>query len=113
MVRIGAVALMAVSLFMLLGCGEKSTETTRTGVDLSFRNCLSFEAWVWIDQVYVGSFTSDLPSFIEYKSGSHTIYAKSNLIAGDTCYCWTKTFSVSDGKATSLILDCIGAGCCK
>jgi len=117
MVRIGAVALIVLSFFMLFGCG-KTTETNQTGLNLSFDHCLTFEAWVWIEEAglqdYMGSYSSDVPSFIEKKAGSYTIYAKSNVVAGDTCFCWTKKITISDGKTTDLRLDCVGAGCsCK
>jgi hypothetical protein len=112
MVRIGVVALIVLSFFMLFGCG-KTTETNQTGLNVSFGHCLTFEAWVWIEQDYIGSYSSDVPSFIEYKAGSYTIYAKSNVVAGDTCFCWTKRITISDGKTTDLRLDCVGAGCCK
>ncbi len=111
MVRIGAVSLMVLSLFVLFGC--KTTDTQETGLELSFDSCLSFEAWVWIDSKYVGSYSSDLPAFLDVKVGPHSLYAKSNLIAGDTCVCWTRNFRISEGKTTPLVLNCVGAGCCK
>jgi hypothetical protein len=112
MIRIGAAALIILLLVALFGC-DKTTDTEPTGLNIHFANCLTFETWVWIDEDYIGSYSSDVPSFIEYKSGSFTVYAKSNLIAGDTCFCWTKNVSINDGSTTDLLLDCAGAGCCK
>jgi hypothetical protein len=112
MVRIGAVALIVLSTFLLFGCNE-TTGNDQTGLDLSFGNCLTFEAWVWLNEDYIGSYSSDVTSFIECGSGSYTVYAKSNIVAGDSCYCWTKTVTVADGKTTPVHLDCVGAGCCK
>jgi len=113
MVRIGAFALTVLALFLLLGCGEKAATVQQTGLELAFPHCLPFNAEVWIDNNYFGSFTSQRPSLLEVAVGSHTLYAKSNLSVHkpDTFFCWTENFSVADGKITYLSLDCYGHGC--
>jgi len=111
MIRIGAATAMILVLLMVFGCEDKAAETQATGVNLDFENCLTFSAWVWIDGDYYDSFTSEQPSFLELSAGSHTLYARSNVIAGDSFFCWNKEFSVADQQATDLILDCDGAGC--
>jgi len=111
MVRIGAFVLTVLILCLLLGCSEKTTESVQTGLELSFMNCFSFNAWVWIDGDYKGAFTSERPSVIEVAEGSHTLYAKSNIVVADSFFCWTQDFSVSGGEVTDLQLDCAGHGC--
>jgi hypothetical protein len=113
MKRIGLVFLMTVlALFALFGCKEKGTEAKVTGIELRFRGCLTFEAWVWIDDEYQGSYTSEQPSTIELPSGAHTLYARSNMfVSGDTMFCWTTDFSVVQDKVVQVYLDCPGNKC--
>jgi hypothetical protein len=113
MVRIGAFVFMALALVLLLGCGEKATTTQDMGLEVTFPHCLPFNAEVWIDDNYIGSFTSQRASLIDVAAGSHSIYAQSNLHVQDpdSFFCWTENFSIADGKITYLVLDCYGHGC--
>jgi hypothetical protein len=111
MVRIGAFALMVMAFFLFLGCSEKSTASEEIGVQVSFPHCLSFEALIWVDDTYVGAFSSERPAVLEIAAGSHTLYAKSNLVVADSFYCWTQDFSVASGKLSYVELDCYGHGC--
>lgn len=111
MIRVGAAAALVLVLFLSFGCKDEATETQATGVNLNFENCLTFVAWVWIDGDYFASYTSEQTSFLPIGAGAHTLYARSNVIAGDSFVCWTKEFSVVDQQATELVLDCAGAGC--
>jgi hypothetical protein len=100
-------------LLLLLGCKEEATEAQTTGVEITFVNCLTFNAQIFIDDSYKGSYSSERPAIIELAAGSHTLWAKSNLSVNepDTSFCWTESFSVSDGSVTRLLLDCEGHGC--
>lgn len=116
MKRIGAIMLILI-LVSIYSCGDKSTEEVQqTGLELSFKNCITFAVWLWIDDEYQGTYTSEEPNFIPIGAGSHTLYAKSNLVITGTeqeehYFCWSKDFSVQDGKVTYLMLDCEGHNC--
>jgi len=111
MVRIGSFAMTILALFLLLGCGEKAVSVQETGLEINFPHCLEFNAEVWIDDEYFGSFPSQRPSLLSVAAGSHTFYAKSNLVVVDSFFCWTENFSITDGSITFLALDCYGHGC--
>ncbi len=111
MVRIGSFAVTILALFLLLGCGEKTASVAETGLEINFPHCIPFNAQVWIDDEYFGSFTSERPSLLGVAVGSHTFYAKSNLVVADSFFCWTENFSITDGRITFLALDCYGHGC--
>lgn len=111
MARVGAFAALTLLIALLIGCSEKTSSTEQTGAELVFENCITFSAWVWIDDEYVGAFTSEQPSVIALGAGAHSLFARSNMVVGDTSYCWTRTFSVSDGQTTEVTLDCVGARC--
>lgn len=111
MARVGAFAAITLLIALMIGCAEKTSSTEQTGLELVFDNCITFAAWVWIDGEYVGTFTSEQPSVIELAAGGHSIFARSNMVVGDSSYCWTRSFSVSDGQTTEVVLDCVGARC--
>jgi hypothetical protein len=113
MKRIGLVFLLIIlALFALFGCKDKGTEAKVTGIELRFRNCLTFEAWVWIDGEYQGSYTSEQPSTIELASGAHSLFARSNMfVSGDTTFCWTTDVDVTQDKVARVLLDCPGHKC--
>jgi hypothetical protein len=111
MVRIGAFVLIILVLGMWLGCGGKPASVQQTGLNLTFPHCGTFEASLWIDNDYVGSFTSEQPSLIDVKPGGHTLYAKSNMVQGDSFFCWTTSFNITSQKITFVRLDCTGHGC--
>jgi len=113
MFRIGALIALVLVGSLVLGCEEDATETTSTGLALSFQNCISFNANVFVDNGFVGQYTSERAAFIEVPSGSHTLFVESNLVVhlGDTNFCWTRNFTVSEGQATVVTLDCHGAAC--
>lgn len=111
MARLGAFVALIVLLSLLFGCAEKTTSVQQTGLELRFANCLTFAAWVWVDGSYVGTYTSDQPNEIDVAPGSHSLFVRGNTVVADTSYCWTTSFSVSDGELTRLVLDCVGAKC--
>jgi hypothetical protein len=113
MFRVGAFVLIALVLSLAFGCSEKTSEAQVTGVELSFSSCLTFNAMVFIDDTYMGSFSSERPAFISVATGSHALYVKGNIVvvAGDSTYCWTESFSVADGQTTTLDLNCNTGGC--
>jgi hypothetical protein len=112
MFRISAGALTLLTLFLLIGCGGKPASVQESGLELSFADCYVFNAEVWIDEDYVGSYPSGQPSLIEgVAEGSHTLYAKSNIVVADSFFCWTTNFSISKDKTTYLTLGCDGHGC--
>ncbi|MDD4856923.1 MAG: hypothetical protein PHD74_02325 [Candidatus Krumholzibacteria bacterium] len=112
MFRISACALIILTLFLLLGCGGKPASVEEYGLELAFSNCYTFMAEVWIDDTYVGEYTSERSSLIEgVADGSHTLYAKSNIVVADSFFCWTTDFSMSKDKTTYLTLECPGHGC--
>jgi hypothetical protein len=111
MARIGAFGFVMLALLLVLGCGGKPASVQETGLDLSFPHCYSFEAWVWIDDNYIGSFTSEQPSRIDLAPGSHTLYAKSNIVVADSFFCWTTSFNITQDEITFVSLDCYGHGC--
>ena len=110
--RIGA---LIFTLLMILtsniGCEDTSQEVQPTGVELRFSNCLTFGVWVFVDDDYKGTASSEEPKFYSVLSGSHTLYARSNGKIEGVDYCWTIDFSVSDGNTTLVQLSCIGAEC--
>ena len=111
MARIGGMALIVLALFLLVGCSDKTTGTDQTGVAITFPHCLTFNALIWVDDNYVGSYSSEHEAVIELSSGAHSLEAKANIVVADTTYCWTTNFSVDSGKLTDLQLDCYGHGC--
>ena len=113
MYRIGALIALVLVGSLLLGCEEDATETSSTGLALVFQNCITFNANVFIDDGFVGQYTSERPSFIEVPTGSHRLFVESNLVVhlGDTNFCWTKNVTVSDGQTTVVNLNCRGAAC--
>lgn len=111
MVRVGAFAMIIMVLMLWLGCGGKPATVQETGLNLTFDDCGTFEAWLWVDNDYVGSFTSEQPSIIDVSPGGHTLYAKSNMVQGDSFFCWTTDFSITNQKITFVKLDCAGHGC--
>ncbi len=113
MKRIG-IMLMVLVLVFIYSCGDKDSEGVQeTGLELRFKNCITFAVWLWIDGEYQGTFTSEESNFIPIGAGSHTLYAKSNIVLTETdeYFCWSTKFSVSDGKVTYLTLDCEGHAC--
>ena len=113
MARVGAFGLSVLFLSLIIvGCDEKATSVQETGLMLSFSNCNTFTAYVWIDDVLLpDEYSTEQPSLIEIASGSHKIFVRGNIVIGDSSYCWTENFSVSEGAITPLALDCIGAKC--
>jgi hypothetical protein len=113
MFRVGAFVLIALVLSLAFGCSETTSEAQPTGVELSFSSCLTFNAMVFIDDAYMGSFSSERPAFISVASGNHALYVKGNIVVvdGDSTFCWTESFSVADGQTTALDLNCTTGGC--
>jgi hypothetical protein len=115
MSRIGAFALALVLLACCIGCDEKSASVVQTGLNLSFANCVTTGIYVFIDGdddlANATYCSSEITNFIEIAPGTHTLNARANITVADTSYCWTRSFSVSDGQITELVLDCIGASC--
>jgi hypothetical protein len=113
MFRVGVFALTVLTLSMFFGCSDETTETTPTGVEVAFPSCLTFNAEVFIDGNYVGSFSSERSWFIDVSSGTHLLEAHSNLTVneGNTKFCWRESFSVADGSTTLLSLPCDTASC--
>ncbi|MFA4947952.1 MAG: hypothetical protein WC674_05515 [Candidatus Krumholzibacteriia bacterium] len=113
MFRVGAFVLIALVLSLFFGCSEKTSEAQLTGLELGFMNCITFDAKVFIDDNYVGPFSSERASFIGVLAGPHTLKVKANLVvvAGDSTFCWTENFTVADGQTTYLDLDCDLGGC--
>ena len=113
MKRVGALALILALALTVSGCEEDAMGVDETGVQLTFTNCLTFAVWLWIDGEYQGTFTSEETQFVEIVSGSHTLYARSNAFVdqANKYFCWTTSFSVSDGQTTYVALDCTGAWC--
>jgi hypothetical protein len=113
MFRIGAFVLIVLALSLVFGCSEKTSEAQLTGLEVGFMHCLSFNAQVFVDGNYVGSFSSERAWFIPVAAGSHTLKAQSNLvvISGNNKFCWTENFNVADGQTTRLNLDCDTAAC--
>lgn len=111
MARVGAFALLIVLLACLIGCEEKTASVQQTGINLQFENCISFAVWVWVDGDYIGTYTSEQRSYIGIGPGGHTLFARGNIVVADSSYCWTQSFSVSDGQITDVRLNCRGAKC--
>jgi len=114
MKRIGAMAVIAALALMIFhGCKEDTKGVTETGLQLSFVNCLTFEAWVWVDSEYQGIASSEEPHFFELGEGSHALYVRSNAKSAENLkyVCWKKNFSISDGSITYMTLNCDGAEC--
>jgi len=111
MARVGAFVLMILFVSLLIGCSEKTSSVQNTGINLTFANCLSFAAWVWVDGSYMGTYTTEVPNLIEVPAGGHSLFVRGNIVVSDTSYCWTSNFSVSDGQVTAVVLDCVGAKC--
>lgn len=113
MFRVGAFISIALVLSLFFGCNEKTSEAQQTGLEVGFPNCLTFNAQVFVDDNFVGSFSSERAWFIPIAAGSHTIKAQSNLVvvSGETKYCWMESFSVADGQTTYLNLNCDTAEC--
>ncbi|MCX5753951.1 MAG: hypothetical protein NTW97_09990 [Candidatus Krumholzibacteria bacterium] len=108
MFRVGAFILIMLACSLFPGCSEKTSEAQPTGLELGFANCITFNAWVFIDDNPVGSFSSERAWFIDVATGSHTLYVESNvtMVSGNTKFCWTENFSVAEGRITHLDLDC-------
>jgi hypothetical protein len=113
MFRVGAFVSIALIVSMFLGCSDETTEAEPTGLEIGFQNCLSFNTQVFVDGNYVGSYSSERDWFIDVPSGNHVLEAHANLVvvAGDTSFCWTEDFSVSDANVTHVELNCSTAGC--
>ena len=106
MFRVGAFVSIALVLSLLSGCSEKTTETEPTGLELGFLNCVSFKAKVFIDNNYVGSYSSERAWFIDVAAGTHTLFTQANLSMFDSTFSWTQNFSVSEGGTTFIDLNC-------
>jgi hypothetical protein len=113
MFRVGVFALAMLLLSMFFGCSDETTDTEPTGVEVAFPSCLTFNAVVFIDGNYVGSYSSERSWFIDIAAGTHHLEAHSNLsvVDDDTGFCWDETFSVADGSTTLLSLPCDTAAC--
>jgi hypothetical protein len=114
MFRVAAFALIALVLSPSFGCSDKTSEAKPTGLQLGLANCLTFNAVVFIDDNYIGSFSSERAWFIDVAAGAHTLYVKGNLIvvSTNTSFCWTQDFNVADGQITVVDLDC-NTGVCS
>jgi hypothetical protein len=113
MFRIGALLSIVLILALLVGCSDKTSEAKPTGVEIAFANCVTFNANVFIDDNYIGSFSSERPWFIDVAAGGHSMYVESNLVvvAPNTKFCWTQSFNVTDGATTNILLDCDSGAC--
>ncbi len=113
MFRVGAFISIALVLSLFFGCSEKTSEAQPTGLEVGFMNCLTFNTQVFIDDNYVGSFSSERSWFIDVAAGNHTLYAKANIVvhATDSTFCWTEDFNVADGQTTRVNLNCSTGGC--
>ena len=111
MFRVGAFLAIAMILSLFFGCSDKASDAQPTGLEVGFMNCLTFNARVFVDDTYMGSFSSERAWFIDAAAGSHTLYAEANIVSGDSTFCWTENFSVADGKVTRLNLNCNTGGC--
>lgn len=113
MFRVGVVALTVLMVSMFFGCSDETTDTEPTGVEVAFPNCLTFNAVVFIDGNYVGSYSSERSWFIDISAGTHLMEAHSNLTVneGNIEFCWRESFSVADGATTLLSLPCDTAAC--
>lgn len=113
MFRVGAFISIVTILSLFLGCSDKTSESQPTGLELGFMNCITFNAQVFIDNSFVGSFSSERAWFIDVPVGSHALYAQANVVvdAGDSTFCWTQNFSVADGATTHIDLNCNTGGC--
>lgn len=113
MFRVGACLLIVLAISLLFGCSDKTSEAQPTGLELGFMNCLSFNAHVFIDNSYVGSFSSERSWFIDVAAGKHSLFARANLAVDlpDTSFCWTTSFTVAEGATTQLRLNCSTGGC--
>jgi len=113
MKRIGIASMMIMlALVMVYGCKQQSTEAQVTGIELQFSGCLTFEAWLWVDGEFQGSYTSEQPSTIPVAAGARSLYIRSNMfVTGDTMYCWDEQVTVEDGKVTAVTLPCAGHKC--
>ena len=108
MFRVGAFIVIVLVLSLFFGCSEKTSEAQPTALELGFMNCLTFNGSVFIDNNYVGSYSSERAWFIDVPAGSHALYVKANIVVTvpGTSFCWTENFSVADGKTTNLDLNC-------
>ena len=114
--RVGiASVVMLLALFALFGCNkETGSEAKVTGIELHFDSCLTFSAWVWIDDNYQGTFTDEQPTVIEMSAGQHVLYARSNIFvdqSSDTIFCWTQDFNVASNELLPVRLNCHGHRC--
>jgi hypothetical protein len=113
MFRVGALVLIMLVCSPFFGCSEKTSEVKPTGLELGFRNCLTFNAEVFIDNNYVGSYSSERAWFIDVGAGSHALEVHGNIVvvATETKFCWTRNFNVSEGAITHIDLDCVLGEC--
>lgn len=113
--RVGvASVLMLLALFVLFGCKQTGTAAKVTGIELHFDSCLTFSAWVWIDDNYEGTFTDEQPTVIEIPAGAHVLYARSNIYvdqSSDTIFCWTQNVNVEKDEVQPVRLNCHGHRC--
>jgi len=113
MKRIGLVSFVIIlALSAFFGCKEKGTEAKPTGIELRFRGCITFGAYVFIDGEVQGTYTTEQPSEIEIAAGPHSLYVRSNLyVSGDTFFCWTQDIDVQQDKMLPVTLSCPGNKC--
>jgi hypothetical protein len=107
--RIGSLVLILTLVVVIFNaCKDDSKGVDQTGVEISFTNCVTAGIRVWIDDEYQTFVSTDEPAFLEVPSGSHSLYARSNAINTEdkSYYCWSTSFSVTDGETTFLTLDC-------
>ncbi|MDD3643524.1 MAG: hypothetical protein PHQ19_08700 [Candidatus Krumholzibacteria bacterium] len=112
MKRAAALVLLAVLLAAVsTGCGEDSTEVTRTGFEMRFTDCLTFGVHIFVNDTYQGTCSSEEPKFYPVGAGTYTLFARSNANLGQTYFCWSTDLTVSDGNVTVVTLSCEGAEC--
>ncbi|MCK4350080.1 MAG: hypothetical protein KAX13_04440 [Candidatus Krumholzibacteria bacterium] len=111
MKRVSVLLLLAIALLTFTSGCDEAVEAQATGITIRCSNCLTFEVWVWVDDNFMNIISSEEPATFEISSGSHSLFARSNVMDEDIYWCWSLDFSVSDGNVTSVILDCTGAEC--
>ncbi len=110
--QLGAVILiLALMPVLLAGCSDDTQEVTPTGIKVTFRDCLTFGVWVFVEDEYQGIASSEESAFFPLAPGTYNLYMRSNAMYGDIYVCWTDQISVSEGSTTSLTYSCDGAEC--
>ncbi|MBN1163639.1 MAG: hypothetical protein JXB45_03595 [Candidatus Krumholzibacteriota bacterium] len=104
--RVGALAVFFTVLLMVAPGCEDTQSTDPTGFELSFDECLTVGAWVYVNGKYQDFIAIEHPHFFELPAGSYRVYVRSNAHYESYHLCWETNVSVKEGQVTLLRLPC-------